>query len=88
MNDKNNTMQVDLAVKGAAVQIQGSTSVELRGREYTAKKLSVINDLLWNVILDLTKVMIYLLTSCNTEVRTAYSHYYYYYSAEYYIYYR
>ena len=53
VNDKNNTMQVDLAVKGAAVQTQGvcSTSVELRVRENTDVKFSVMNGLLWDVIL-------------------------------------
>ena len=53
VNDKNNTMQVDLEVKGAAMQTEGVclTSVELRGREYTDVKFSVMNGLLWDVIL-------------------------------------
>ena len=44
---------MDLAVGGAAVETQGfcSATVELRGRKYSNVNFSVMNDLLWDVIL-------------------------------------
>ena len=53
VSDKNK-FQVDLAVKGAAVKTQGfcSATVKLRSRKYSDVNFSVMNDLLWDVILD------------------------------------
>ena len=52
VSDKNK-FQVDLAVRGAAVETQGfcSATVELCGRKYSDVNFSVMNDLLWDVIL-------------------------------------
>ena len=46
-------MKVDLAVKGASVKTQGvcSTSVNLQGREYSNVNFSIMDGLLWDVIL-------------------------------------
>ena len=46
-------MKVDLAVKGTSVKTQGvcSTSVDLQGREYSDVNFSIMDGLLWDVIL-------------------------------------